>query len=484
MKNFFLWLVGMCMSTLQFAQFVNNGATVTIQPGATLRVETSFLNNTGTVTNNGTLEVQDSFKNSATFFSGTSSIVRFIGSGISNVKSNGATLRNIEMSKTNNNIKLLDPLTISKDITFVNDNNKVLLENHNFKINDGGSVLSSDNNEYFVAVGSGKLVKGISSNGTHTLEVGDAINYTPISNNISGGSYSNATIEANVVNAVHPDKPSSITPYLTRYWNVGLTGVTGQTSALTATYNEADDVSGTPESALNGAVYPASNIWSFMSGSSNTTNNTVSASTTENTFAYTGMSPFSTFDVTAFVEGYMDGTNPTMRPVLLNSGIGTSTTNCDNITIELRNTTTPYALAHTFTGIITTNGVIRCAFPGNVTGSYYVALRHRNALETWSKTPITFSNGGNYDFSTGVAQAYGDNMVNINGKWCMFSGDINSGPQDGNIDFIDYPVWETDANNFESGYFSSDLNGDGVVDFLDYPLWETNNNNFVSVMKP
>lgn len=61
--------------------------------------------------------------------------------------------------------------------------------------------------------------------------------------------------------------------------------------------------------------------------------------------------------------------------------------------------------------------------------------------------------------------------------------DANPGG-DGSIDFFDYPIWETDYNNFESGYFSSDLNGDGSVDFFDYPLWETNYNNFISVIKP
>jgi hypothetical protein len=69
------------------------------------------------------------------------------------------------------------------------------------------------------------------------------------------------------------------------------------------------------------------------------------------------------------------------------------------------------------------------------------------------------------------------------GVFGFYSGDINP-VQDGNVDTIDYPIWETDSNNFASGIFATDLNGDGNVDTIDYPIWETNSNNFISVVKP
>jgi hypothetical protein len=141
MKKFLTLCLGLWCSVSAFAQFVNNGATVTIQPGATLRVETHFLNNSGTVTNNGTLEVQDSFKNNATFFSGSSSIVRFVGSNDSKVKTSGSVLANVEMEKTNSTITLVDPLIMSGNFAFDNDNNKVNLGAHNFTLNSGGSVV-------------------------------------------------------------------------------------------------------------------------------------------------------------------------------------------------------------------------------------------------------------------------------------------------------------------------------------------------------
>jgi hypothetical protein len=465
------------------AQFVNNGATVTIQPGATLRVESSFINNTGTVTNNGTLEVQDSFKNSATFFSGTSSTVRFIGTGVSQVKSNGAVLRNVEMSKTANNINLLDAATISGTINFVNDNNKVILGGHNFRVNSGGAVTSTDANEYFVATGTGNLIKEITSNGSVTMEVGDASFYSPITNAITASAYSSATVSSRVTNAVHPDKPASATPYLTRYWDVAVAGTTGLTNVMTGTYNEADDLVGSPEAELDGGSLVTGGIWNFTAGAVNTTNNTVTSSSTNGTVGFTGMKPFVTFDLTAFIEGFTN-LSGTMTPVLMNSGMGMSATNVDDVTIELHNATTPYATAFTATGTLTTNGLARVALPGGAAGgNYYVVVKHRNALETWSAAPMIINNGGTYNFSSSAAQAFNSNMVLKGGKWCFYSGDM-SAVQDGNIDLIDYSLWETDYNNFETGYRLTDLSGDGNVDLIDYSIWEANYNNFVSVSKP
>ncbi|MBC7884193.1 MAG: hypothetical protein H7X99_01870, partial [Saprospiraceae bacterium] len=147
MRRFNLLLFLLLVTMAAQAQFVNNGATVTIQSGATLRVETDFINNTGTVTNNGTLEVQGAFTNAATFTSANPSLVRFIGSTNSNVTSGSAMLRNVEMSKTANNITLLSPLAIVGDLNFVNDNNKVVLGAHNLTLPTGATVTSVDANE-------------------------------------------------------------------------------------------------------------------------------------------------------------------------------------------------------------------------------------------------------------------------------------------------------------------------------------------------
>jgi hypothetical protein len=116
-------------------------------------------------------------------------------------------------------------------------------------------------------------------------------------------------------------------------------------------------------------------------------------------------------------------------------------------------------------------------------GSYYIVIKHRNTLETWSAMPVVFgSQPVMYDFSVAGNQAYGNNQVMVeNGVWAMYTGDLNG---DSNIDIIDLAGYENDVINASYGYFASDANGDGNVDLLDAPILETNANNFIFSMHP
>jgi hypothetical protein len=72
----------------------------------------------------------------------------------------------------------------------------------------------------------------------------------------------------------------------------------------------------------------------------------------------------------------------------------------DTITVQLRNSTSPYGIAATATGVLNTNGTITLTYPGFVNGnSYYIAVRHRNSIETWSKLPVPFSGTTTFDFT-------------------------------------------------------------------------------------
>lgn len=53
-----------------------------------------------------------------------------------------------------------------------------------------------------------------------------------------------------------------------------------------------------------------------------------------------------------------------------------------------------------------------------------------------------------------------------------------------NLHLLDLGDIETDINNFEFGYFASDINGDGNVDLLDAPTVESNINGFVFSSHP
>ncbi|MEI6408536.1 MAG: fibronectin type III domain-containing protein [Bacteroidota bacterium] len=194
-----------------------------------------------------------------------------------------------------------------------------------------------------------------------------------------------------------------------------------------------------------------------------------------------------------FIEGYMLNAT-TMQPVMLNAvnAGGTvpgnpspTSSQCDFITVELHNSTAPYALAYSQQVILSTTGTATVNFPCSVVStSYYIVIKGRNILETWSKTPqmADFTYGYNFD---AAADAYGDNMGVAFGVPVIYSGDIDAVPYgDGEVNLTDYTVWEVDNDLGAIGYYPTDLNGDGEVNLTDYTIWEANNDLGVLVNKP
>jgi hypothetical protein len=191
-----------------------------------------------------------------------------------------------------------------------------------------------------------------------------------------------------------------------------------------------------------------------------------------------------TLNLTAFIQGYYMGSGQ-MQPVLLNQGVSSTAIVTDEITVELHDPLPPHQLVATTTSMLSSIGTANCTFNGVAQGMYYIAVKHRNSIPTWSAIPILLSSSASptsYNFTTSASQAYGGNMVEVEpGVWAIYSGDIS---QDENIDLSDYSIYETDAGNFLFGYQGSDVNGDGSVDLLDATTLENNVNSFIYSIHP
>lgn len=181
-----------------------------------------------------------------------------------------------------------------------------------------------------------------------------------------------------------------------------------------------------------------------------------------------------------FIEGYYIG-GGAMAPVKANQGVGTSTTDVDDVTVELRDATT-YALVATTSAVLKTDGSVAAKLVAPA-GNYFIAVKHRNAIQTWSSAAEAFGTStATYDFSTAANKAYGDNMKNLgSGVFGFYSGDIN---QDNSIDIADFPALFSDNDNFVFGYYNTDLNGDGSVDIADFPVIFLNTDNFIYSINP
>lgn len=188
-----------------------------------------------------------------------------------------------------------------------------------------------------------------------------------------------------------------------------------------------------------------------------------------------------TLNLTLFLQGYYTGSS-TMAPTLFNESVILSTSVTDTIIVELHQSVAPYLLVSSSKVLLNTDGTASCSWPV-AAGNYYVAVKHRNTVQTWSASPISISSvPSSYNFSNAVTKAYGSNMAIVStGVWAFYSGDIN---QEENIDLLDAAILETDISDFAFGYFASDINGDGNVDLLDSPLLEENINAFVFSVHP
>jgi hypothetical protein len=189
-----------------------------------------------------------------------------------------------------------------------------------------------------------------------------------------------------------------------------------------------------------------------------------------------------TLNLKAYMQGYYAGSG-TMTSVLSNQGVSTNTNEVDTITFQLRDAATGANVVASAKGVILTDGTISLSLPASVVGNeYYIVVNHRNTVQTWSATPVTMAATTSYDFTTAASKAFGDNMIEVEtGVFAMFTGDIN---QDEFVDPFDYPSFDIDNINFESGYRATDLNGDGFIDPFDYPTFDINNINFVMSAHP
>lgn len=200
-------------------------------------------------------------------------------------------------------------------------------------------------------------------------------------------------------------------------------------------------------------------------------------------------------NLTAFLEGiYLGG--GMMKSVLYDmEQLGELTgpyasTDADSILVELYavgNTATPFAGTTT---ILQTNGTAKVLYANNnnISGSpFWVAVKHRNSLQTWSKNPIDFTSNVYYNFSSAMTQAYDDgfNLSPMrsfpNGVFAFYGGDVN---QDGEVTGLDMNEVEIDGNNFSFGYNVSDVDGDGESGGLDMNIIEVNAGLFLFYAQP
>jgi len=156
----------------------------------------------------------------------------------------------------------------------------------------------------------------------------------------------------------------------------------------------------------------------------------------------------------------------------------------DTVTVELRDTTAPYTLQASKKVILNSsgNGTVNFTTPLNSISHYFLVIKHRNAIETWSAAGNTFSTSTlNYNFTTAANLAYGSNLLLHDGKYFIYSGDVN---HDGLVDLSDLVEVDNDNANYVTGYSYTDVDGNNLVDLSDLIIIDNNNAAYVSKQVP
>lgn len=155
------------------------------------------------------------------------------------------------------------------------------------------------------------------------------------------------------------------------------------------------------------------------------------------------------------------------------------------VTVYVRNNYYPYTIKDSSTAYVDSTTLTgKFVFRNLPQGTYYLVLKGRNILETWSKNPGVTINAGatiTYDFTASASQAYGNNLILKGNKYCVYNSDVN---QDGFLDGLDNMKVSNDANILVNGHGVSDLNGDYFVDGADLIIADHNSSSYVSKVTP
>lgn len=183
--------------------------------------------------------------------------------------------------------------------------------------------------------------------------------------------------------------------------------------------------------------------------------------------------PSQTLSLNLFIQGFYIQAADSMRR--------------DTVRVILRDTVSPYPIADSSAAFMNSNGSAVFNFTNAQNNHrYYIQIKHRNSLETWSKSggEIFLSSVMNYDFTSSASHAFGNNIIIVNTspvRYAVYSGDVN---QDGSIDLSDVVLVNNDASFFITGYVNTDVNGDMVTDLSDQLIAFNNAGEFVMKAVP
>jgi len=184
----------------------------------------SSLNIVGDLTLNSPVD----FSNKTLVFNGAKP--QIIGGSIA------PAFHNLTINNTNGDVVLAANSSVTGTLTLASGN----LNIGDFDLTLGANpvVGTFGVTKMIVADGAGVVKRPFTGTGSYFFPIGEKISnpaYSPISVAVTAGTFSNAAVSVAVIDAIHPDN-HSLQNYISRYWKVGQSGITGALATINANY--------------------------------------------------------------------------------------------------------------------------------------------------------------------------------------------------------------------------------------------------------
>ncbi len=530
MKKLFIFHIALFICSRAYPQFTNSGATLTINPGAVLEVNTNLTNMSGSnLINNGILHLKGDLTNHQIMSVPNNGTLSFEGSSGQTISGSTAFLANNVNFNCAAGIVILRSLKADGEVKFQNGliTASSSSEPMVFTSNGSVSVLNAPSNTSHI---NGYVMK--EGNGTFEYPVGNGIQYQKVSVDLSSNSLG-LNIKYHAIDGgagIFSNAGTEFTPltmYNTNeYWEVNPLGLA--TGVITLYWDGYNDIMSDLLSSRR-VAHKASGNW-LNEGANAVTGNIISGNVTSNnvnswglfaigstlscvtssyiinqtisqgsSYAFNGqnlttagtyfdtllnaggcdsiitlnltLNNSTTVNLKMFIQGYYTG-NSTMKPVRMNQGCAPPNSNTVTtlVTVKLFNAYPPYAFVESTEAILNTDGTCHADFTGNYyNGWYYISVKSANTLQECSDTAIQLgANPLDFDYSIPNNNNYYYSSVEVEPNiMAIASGEIAN---DTNMDLLDVPDIETDFNSFASGCLTTDLDGSGNVGLSDMVL--------------
>ena len=237
-----------------------------------------FVSNAGAIldvdgTNDYSINLAGDWNNDGSF-TGQNGTIIFDGTGAQEIATGGSqTFNNLTVNKTlGTTLSINTGTTINGTLTMTQGN--IDIGSNDLTLSATTTISGGSANSYIQADGVGSIVKSYTAvpAAAITFPIGDSDEYAPFTLTLQDGTLSSASISLNLRDSKNGNLPFGIDDFISRYYNVIPSGITGSIDYdISFIYTDAD-VNGV-ESRMFGAKY-SSSTWE-SGGSVNTGTNTV-----------------------------------------------------------------------------------------------------------------------------------------------------------------------------------------------------------------